>query len=319
MTMLARLLALALILVVAPGYAAPSPASTAPFLWQVRGKSATHYLLGSVHLLPQDAEYLPEGIANAYDAVDGIVFESDIAALASPQSALALLSAAKAEKGLRAEIDTPTYARLRERMTQLKMPRPLCEQYKAWFCALSLEIFEFQRAGFSGEYGLDRQVYDAGRADGKQLSWFETPDRHLALFADMSGSLSRQLLASVLDEDAVKGDDAKRIYRAWRDNDSATIEALVVQMKARYPEVYARLLQARNRAWLPKLKSLLQGEAPQMIVVGAAHWLGPDGLLAALKGEGYKPVPYIGSTTDMVTQLRPGLIRASRHPGARHP
>lgn len=309
--MLPRLLALALFVVVAPAFAAPPVASTAPFLWQVHGKATTHYLLGSVHLLPQDAEYLPDGIADAYDAVDGVVFESDIAALASPQSALALLSAARAQNGLRAEIDKPTYARLRERMAVLKMPRPLCEQYKAWFCALSLEIFEFQRAGFSGEYGLDRQVYDAGRADGKQLTWFETPDRHLALFADMSGNLSRQLLASVLDDDAVRGDDAKRIYRAWRDNDSASIEALVVQMKARYPEIYVRLLQARNRAWMPKLKSLLQGESPQMIVVGAAHWLGPDGLLAALGREGYKPVPYLGKNNELLTETPPGLIRTS--------
>lgn len=297
------LAALGLVLAIGTaGAAAPPPAtSNAPFLWEVKGAQATHYLLGSVHLLPNAAETLPEGILDAYGAADALVFESDIGALSSAKSGLALLSAAKAPRGLRAELDAASYAKLRSRMASLRMPTPLCEQYKPWFCALTLEVFAYQKAGFSGEHGLDRQLYEFARADGKPISWFETPAVHLGLFMGMDEALGRQLLSAALSEDGASGDEPEQMFRAWRDNDTAKIEGLVAEMKAHYPMIHERLLAARNRAWLAHLRQLLDGEQSQLIIVGAAHWIGPDGLLARLTAAGYKPRPYVTGAPELIT------------------
>ncbi|GAC1629289.1 MAG: hypothetical protein NVS9B10_20260 [Nevskia sp.] len=294
--------------------------SNAPFLWEVKGAQATHYLMGSVHLLPAAAEELPDGIADAYDAADGLVFESDIGALTSPKSGLALLSAARAPRGLKAEIDAPTYARLQTRMSKLSMPAPLCEQYKPWFCALTLEVFAYQKAGFSGDHGLDRQLYNLAKADGKHVGWFESPVMHLGLFMGMDETLGRQLLTAALAEDGAGGDEPAAMFRAWRDNDTKKIETLVLEMKARYPLLYARLLADRNRAWSAKLKQLLNGAEPQLVIVGAAHLLGPDGLLVQLRAGGYKVRPYVASTPELITQTRPGpaMIMATAVAGT-HP
>lgn len=285
--------------------------SSAPFLWQVQGAKTTHYLLGSVHLLPESVEQLPDGIADAYDAADGLVFESDIGALTSPKAALALLSAAKSPKGLKAELDTATWAKLLSRIAALGMPAPLCEQYKAWFCALTLEVFAYQRAGFSGEHGLDRQLYEIAKTDGKTLGWFEPPAQHLALFMNMPDAMSRQFLAAALSEDGASGNEPAQMYRAWRENDVSKIEALVSEMKARYPAVYERLLAERNRAWAARLKQYLDGTEPELIIVGAAHWLGPDGLLKQLKAEGYKVKPYAASNGELITATPRGLTIAA--------
>lgn len=292
--------------------------SNAPFLWEVKGAQATHYLLGSVHLLPESADTLPDGIADAYDAVDDLVFESDIAALNSPKAGLSLVSAAKAPHGMKAEVDAATYARLRSRMAALKVPSALCEQYKPWFCALTLEVFAYQRAGFSGEHGLDRQLYEIGKSDGKRISWFETPAAHLGLFTTMDEALGKQLLSAALAEDGSSGDDPAELFRAWRDNDTGRIEGLIAEMKTRYPLVHARLLADRNRAWAAKLHKLLDGTAPTLVVVGAAHWLGPDGLLAELRAAGYKPHPYVVRNPDQITAMpdRPPMITATALAGS---
>ena len=311
--MLPKALPLFLLLSMAFGAGSVRAESSAPFLWEVKGAQTTHYLLGSVHLLPAAASQLPDGIADAYDAADGLVFESDIGALTSPKSALALLSAAKAPNGLKAEVDAAIYERLKTRIAKLGMPAPLCEPYKAWFCALTLEVFAYQKAGFSGEYGLDRQLYDIARADGKTLAWFEPPAQHLGLFMNMPEDLSRQFLAAALSEEGASGDEPQAMYRAWRDNDVSKIEALVTDMKARYPLVYERLLAARNRSWAAQLKRYLDGAHAQLIVVGAAHWLGPDGLLAQLKTAGYRVKPYIATDPELITRSprQPVLITAA--------
>ena len=50
--------------------------------------------------------------------------------------------------------------------------------------------------------------------------------------------------------------------------------------------MYQRLLVERNRNWLPKIEALFARHGPAFVVVGAAHLVGPDGLLAMLRGQG---------------------------------
>lgn len=268
---------------------APSPA---PFLWQVVAPSATHYLLGSVHLLPRAAEDLPTGIREAFAASDTVVFESDIAALSDRSSTTALLESAKAPGGLKSEVDAATMARVRARVADLKMPKRLCEQYRPWFCALSLELFAFQRAGFKGEYGLDRQLYEAAHKARKPIRWFESPPDHLALFSSMPAPLSRNFLDAALSERTRKDDEPVEMFRAWRDNDIDKLTQVIAELKAEFPDIHEHLLTQRNRAWLPELKRRLALSDQQLFVVGAAHWVGPDGLIASLEAAGFRVQPY---------------------------
>ena len=46
----------------------------------------------------------------------------------------------------------------------------------------------------------------------------------------------------------------------------------------------------RNRQWLPKIEALLKEDRDYLVVVGALHFVGRDGLLALLKQDGHKAV-----------------------------
>lgn len=297
-----RGIAAALTLALASISAAADSPSSAPFLWQVTGKSTTHYLLGSIHLLPRAAEQLPAGIRAAYEASAVLVFESDIDALSDHDSTAAMLDSAKAPGGLKDEVDAATFARVRARMADLRMPAALCEHYRPWFCALSLELFAYQRAGFKGEYGLDRQLYDDARRSQRAIHWFEAPNAHMALFTAMPASLSRSLLDAALSERNPKDEEPVEMFRAWRDNDIQRLTQLIAELKRDYPDIHRHLLARRNDAWLPELKRRLALPQRQLFVVGAAHWIGPDGLIARLEAAGYRVQPYIAAETEPQTR-----------------
>ena len=54
------------------------------------------------------------------------------------------------------------------------------------------------------------------------------------------------------------------------------------------PLMYQRLLVERNRNWLPRIEALFARPRPAFVVVGAAHLVGPDGLIAMLRAKGVR-------------------------------
>jgi uncharacterized protein YbaP (TraB family) len=268
--------------------------TNAPFLWQIKGKQATHYLLGSVHMLPATSQPLPPSLLTAYGKAAAVVFETDLAALSDAQTQLKMLSTADAPKGIRPIIGESLYKELRERAAALQLPLDsTCENYKPWFCAMTLEIVGFERAGFKPQYGLDQVFYTHASDDNKPIHWLEQPADHLKIFTTMPDKLATEFLSSTLQELGDAQQAPAEMLRMWRENDVAALEKITLEMKKTQPRAYERLLAARTRAWIAPLQTMLDAEESQLIVVGAAHTVGPDGLLTLLRKVGYEitPVP----------------------------
>lgn len=274
------ILALMLLLVL------PVRAADAPFLWQLDGPQATHYFIGSVHLLPDSAR-LPAQYNHAFKTTRGLVFETDIAALGQASVQQDLLNAGLARRGLRKEVGADLHGRVLAYNKTIGLPETTCDKFKAWFCAMTLEVVQFVRAGFKPELGVDQQLHTRALLDNsKRLHALETIDQHLGLFTRMPATLSRNFLEATLDE-AGDADAPEKLFAIWRSNDLTALTALTLEMKARQPQVYERLLAERNRAWLVPLLELLRGSEAQLVVVGAAHFAGPDGLVELLRQRGY--------------------------------
>jgi uncharacterized protein YbaP (TraB family) len=51
--------------------------------------------------------------------------------------------------------------------------------------------------------------------------------------------------------------------------------------------LFATLVTDRNKSWMPKIEQLLGGKDDVLVVVGAAHLVGKEGVLEMLKAKGY--------------------------------
>jgi uncharacterized protein YbaP (TraB family) len=74
---------------------------------------------------------------------------------------------------------------------------------------------------------------------------------------------------------------------AWQSGDIAKMEDTVLRDFKQDPEFHNALILKRNNNWLPKIRSLLKENKNCMVIVGAAHLVGEDGLLEILRKEGY--------------------------------
>ena len=83
----------------------------------------------------------------------------------------------------------------------------------------------------------------------------------------------------------------EQLHAAWRAGDAQALwNGLAADMRARYPRLYAHINVERNDAWLPKLEARLQapGDDDTLVVVGALHLLGGDGVVEKLRARGYR-------------------------------
>lgn len=273
----------------------PQAVEPAPFSWIVEaepgGKPVRHYLIGSVHVLPESAYPLPKGLEQAYANAEGLVLETDPAVLQEPDFQKRMLDAARAPTGLKSTIAPALYAQLKQRAQAADLPMSLCDPFKAWFCALSLELFSLQTQGISGDFGLDKHFYERSVRDERPVRWLEAPESQLRLFTQMSDQVSSQFLASTVDELGMADRSTTYLISQWQHDDRAGMEAVVTDMKRDYPQTYERLLGERNRAWVKPLEALLRESQPQLIVVGSAHLLGVDGVPSLLQARGWKIKP----------------------------
>ena len=260
----------------------------APFLWRVQGGGAPHYIMGSVHVLPASAYPLPAALRQAYADTEELVLEADPAALSSDGAREHMLRAATAGEGLGSEIDAELHEQVRARARALELPPEICDPFRAWFCALTLGLIEFQRAGMDPNLGLDQHFYRQALAARRPMSWLETPQTQFELFIGMDAEMARQFLASSLEDFQRPELQPAALIQLWRRNDTQAMARFVTDTAREFPGFHQRMMSQRNAAWAEKLAPRLQDARPLLIVVGAGHLVGPDNLLDTLSRRGLK-------------------------------
>jgi uncharacterized protein YbaP (TraB family) len=264
-------------------------AQTRALAWKVSRGGGVVYLIGSVHMLTSDFYPLAPALDTAFKDSDLLVEEADLNEMLSPTTQFSMLSKGMLPAGQTIDkVISPATMALVNQHTGGILPIEALKQFKPWFLAMTLEAMEWQSAGFDASLGLDKHFFDRAQAEGKTTQGLETTDFQISLFDGMTRDQQERFLAETLKGvDSEKASVAK-LTGAWKAGDVATIERLVMADVKSDPVVYDRLLVARNRNWMPKIEALFSRPRHAFVVVGAAHLVGPDGLVSMLKAKGYQ-------------------------------
>jgi hypothetical protein len=164
------------------------------------------------------------------------------------------------------------------------------ERFEPWAVALTIMGVELQSTGFTGDLGVD--VHFSGRAanESKEVAGLETIEDQLSIFDSMSPQTQEEFLKQTLDGRDQTSAMLKDLASAWRRGDAKTLEKLAITQMKSDSVLYREMLVDRNSAWMPKIEEYLNTSGRRyLVVVGAAHLVGPDGLLAMLRAKGYTP------------------------------
>jgi uncharacterized protein YbaP (TraB family) len=232
---------------------APLHAAGRSFAWKATGKGGVVYLVGSIHMLSSAMYPLAPSLESAYKDSDLLVEEVDLAQMMDPSSQMQLLMRGMlpSSQSLEKVLTPATYALVSKRLEGSGAMEPL-KLLKPWMVALMIEA-----------------------------------DDQLSIFDTMTMDQQDHMLAQTIkDIDAEQAQMAK-MMDAWKAGDITSVERVVLTGLKEDPTLYQRLLVGRNRNWMPKIEALFARRGHALVVVGAAHLVGPDGLVAMLKAKGY--------------------------------
>ena len=260
------------------------------FGWKITKGQGVIYVVGSVHLLSKDFYPLHQALEAAYQDSDYLVEEVDIGEMTGTGSQLTMLTRGMqpSSQPLEKALSPATMALLTKKSTELGLPMEALKQFKPWMIALTVEAMEWQKAGFDPELGLDKHFYEQAKRDGKTVQGLETIEYQISRFDEMPIELQDHLLSETLKSIDTERASMSRLIESWRAGDSAAVERIVLKDLQQEPQLYKRLLVERNNNWMPKLDALFARKGRALVVVGAAHLVGPDGLLTMFRSKGYK-------------------------------
>lgn len=272
-----------------PQSGAPASSTQRSFVWRVQGARGTVYLAGSLHLLGKDYYPLSPALEGAFKASTLLVEEVDFAEMMTPAAQLEMLKRGMLppDQTLEDLVDADTLALVEKRFAALGLPLEPLKRFKPWMLAITLLGQEWERAGFRAELGLDRHFYDRARAQGMPVQGLETVAFQIGQFDGFSADEQQRMLETTIRELDTQMAAVTQLANAWRSGDVATIERIMLEEMKEEPRIYQRLLVDRNRNWIPAIEALFARSTPAFVVVGAAHLVGADGLLAMLRARGY--------------------------------
>ena len=259
------------------------------FAWKATGKGGTIYLMGSIHVMSESFYPLNPVLDAAFKDSDLLVEEVDLAEMLDPTAQMAILSRGMlpANQSLDNVLSPATLALVQKAAGGLGGVGGPLMRFKPWMLAIALQGMELMKAGFDPELGLDKHFYDEAKAGGKGVQGLETVEFQISRFDTMTMEQQDRMLAETLKELATETATVGKLGDAWKAGDVAAVEAIALADLKSDPLMYQRLLVERNKNWIPKIEALFARRGRALVVVGAAHLVGPDGLIAMLKAKGY--------------------------------
>jgi uncharacterized protein len=241
------------------------------------------WLIGTIHALPRDTLWRTPAIDKAISEADFLLLE--VAALDDRK---------KIARIFRQLDNTPDLPPIAERIPDSLQPslasltskgrldlRNLSRS-ETWAAALALAQVE---AEGDPEHGVDRDLIRA--FVGRDVREFEGASSQLQIFDQLPEEAQRDLLVEVIKASGDDAGQAARLRKAWLAGDLVVLEEASQTGILAVPALRAALLTERNQRWMARLESELQGPRRPLIAVGAAHLVGPEGLIALLGQRGY--------------------------------
>ena len=261
-------------------------------VWKVSNGEHHLFLGGTIHLLSKNDYPLPEAFETAYAQAEDIWFETDASALTTEQVQKKMFKVMmyQDERNLSSVLDDKTYEELSDLLEDRGLSVTAFNKMTPAGAMFTLTGIELTRLGLIDQTaGVDLHFDQRAQQDNKDRLFLESVDEQIAFMQGINDLDPNRLIKSTIDQIDSTEQSWKELLTAWRSGDMQLMQSAGIEpMKADYPKIYKLLLVHRNRDWFSDIEDMLNSEEVELVLVGALHMVGEEGLINTLESAGYQ-------------------------------
>ncbi len=258
-------------------------------VWTISKDGNELYLGGTIHVLKKQDYPLPVEFNQAFKKSDLVVFETNLEKVNSPEfgQKVARMLTYLPDQSLKQAINKKTFNKLKKYLKDRNIPVEQFLSFKPAMVVLVITIIELKKMGMV-DIGVDQYFFNKAKQAGKATVYLETVDEQLAFLHSMGQGKENEMIVSTIDDLSRIDVTMVEIKSAWlKGDENKMAKVTIAEMVRDYPDLYQMLLVKRNNNWMPRIKRMLRDKKVEMVLVGALHLAGKDGLLQQLRNNGY--------------------------------
>lgn len=256
-----------------------SPALAEPMVWLAKDSQRQFVLLGSIHAGEQDFYPLPKSFLNYWPQADGLVVEANIIAPSSAEIDKTIPTNA-------VRLSAENQKLLAAIAKQAGLPYQSLLNSPPWLAALNLQMAMATQAGLSPESGIDIVLLKRAQTQNLPILELESISQQLAMMESLPDHGEDILLTTLRDWEKMQS-QLSCLISAWKAGDHQHLLALLED--SQYSAATdSKLIYERNQNWAYQLTHHTNyQQGTYLVVVGALHLLGKQGLPALLEKQGF--------------------------------
>jgi uncharacterized protein YbaP (TraB family) len=278
-------LVMAMALVACDAAVGDAPMVAHPAYWIARGSKGTAFILSSVHVLGPNVAWRNTVIDDAAERAETYVFEVPNGKAEDEETLRFVIKYGRLPKGqtlqgLLSPVAQKDYA---VACTLAGLQTASLDKARPWLAAVLLTVHYMNLRHLTSVNTPDDAYYAEAAQKGKNLVYFDTTRDQLEFVSRYD---QVEVLSAMLGNFAKQPERIDYLIATWSDGDTATMAKLIDRAFQDDPEG-AKIFAERNREWATRLEHLLDTGGSYFVVVGIAHLVGPSGLPAILRADGY--------------------------------
>lgn len=273
----------------AQGVAGAQSGSRHLLMWRASSPTTTVYLLGSIHVGDKDMYPLPPEAESAFAASKVLVVEVNVKLVDSAQT-LALLQKYgmySGDDGLSNHLPKETSEALDAYCQKNGLPRMVFEKLKPWCARITIAGLALKQAGEDPSLGIDLHFLNQAK-DPQRIEELETADFQMSVLASASELEQQEMLTETLKSAGEVKQLLQKMQDAYLSGDEESLLKLLREQDSTPDSMARKLVDDRNVTMGARIEQYLKGTSQCFVVVGAAHLVGPKGIVKMLEDKGYR-------------------------------
>lgn len=271
-------------------FAAFAPAAqAAPALWAVKDADTTIYLFGTIHALPNGAQWLEGPVRQAFEKSDTLVLETVTPKDENELAPVVMsLGFGAGQPPLAERVAASERPQLAAAAKEAGVPVAALNAMETWLATVTLSAQQLTRLGLDRKLGVEKQLTARAQASGKTVTGLETVAEQMGFLDTLPEADQRAYLSATLKQWPEMKTRIGELISRWTAGDVEGLGSEMNEAMRETPKLAKVLLTDRNARWADWIAKRMAKPGTVFLAVGAGHLAGGDSVQAMLAKRGLK-------------------------------